>query len=48
MGVLAEALARITAAHAVPAGMRAVMAVLIAVTATVASLGPGPSRRHLP
>lgn len=39
MGVLAEALSRITTAHAVPAGMWAVMAVLIAMTAAVATLG---------
>jgi hypothetical protein len=39
MGVLAGALVRIAAAHAVPAGMWVVMAVLIAVTAGVASLG---------
>jgi hypothetical protein len=39
MGVLAEVLARITAARAVSAAMWAVLAVLIAVPAAVASLG---------
>lgn len=39
MGVLTEALARVIAARAVPAGMWAVMGALIAAGAAVASLG---------